>query len=196
MKAKPMIGDYEVPGIQRIGTVEQRRLVEIPVPGLAGSYHQDLGQGPIAIVIEGTLAGDDARDTFLTTVRGMFNEPDPVDFVADITTATELEQVHLSELNVGEAAGSAHTFRYRITLAQHTPPPPPPPALGPSDLDAGLLDEAAALAEAMQIPDLLGAVPELSDPTPPLKGTLDGVKSALEGLSGVSDAFTSLFGGP
>jgi len=48
MKIKPMIGEYEVPGLERIGAQEHRRLHEIPVPGLAGSYHQDLGSHPLA----------------------------------------------------------------------------------------------------------------------------------------------------
>jgi len=195
-----MIGEYEVPGIRRIGTVEDRRLVTIGVPGLEGSYHQDLGAGPISVRIEGTLAGDDARDDFLGKLREMFNAGEPVDFVADILTATEVDKVLVSDLAVGEVAGTPHSFRYAIVLTQHVEPPPSSPGadlgfgdLG--DLDASVLAEAVSLVSAMQIPDLIASVPDLKDPTPPLKGTLDGVTSALGGLSGVSDKLTELFGG-
>ena len=48
--------------------------------------------------------------------------------------------------------------------------------------------------DAMQVPDLLGSIPELKDPTPPLKDVLDGVTGALGPVSDVSAALTSLFG--
>ena len=200
MKVKPMIGDYEVPGIQRIGTMERRHLVEVSVPGLEGSYHQDLGSAAIEIVIEGTLAGDEARDDFLSSVREKLNAGEPVDFVGDIATATEIVQVLVADLKVREVAGSADTFRYAMVLAQHVEPPTGAPGedLGfgdLSDMEAGLDLEAGDLFDVMQVPDLLSAIPSISDPTPPLAGVLDGVKSALDGLSGVSGALTDLFGG-
>jgi hypothetical protein len=199
MKVKPMIGEYEVPGIQRIGTIEDRRLVEIPVPGLAGSYHQDLGSGAVSLRIEGTLAGDDARDDLLGKVREMFNAGDPVDFVADIVTATHVEKVLLTDLAVAEVAGSADTFRYAIVLAQHVEPPPPSPGADQgfgdlSDVNAAVAAEGAALAGAMNVPDLIGALPSLKDPTPPLRGTLDGVHSAVSGLSAIGGKLKDLFG--
>jgi len=199
VKVKPMIGEYEVPGIQRIGTIEDRRVVEIPVPGLAGSYHQDLGSGAVSLRIEGTLAGDDARDDFLGKVRDMYNAGDPVDFVADIVTATHVEKVLLTDLAMAEVAGSADTFRYAIVLAQHVEPPPPSPGADQGfgdlgDVNAAIAAEGAALAGAMNVPDLIGALPNLKDPTPPLRGTLDGVHAAVGGLSAVGGKLKELFG--
>jgi hypothetical protein len=201
VKVKPMIGEYEVPGIQRIGTIEGRALVEIPVPGLDGSYLQDLGGDLTAIVIEGTLAGDESRDAFLTAVRAAFSAGEPVDFVADITAATSIEKVRIAGLDVVEAASSADTFRYLIALRQHVEPPPTGPG---ADLGFGdLADVAAAIDlealtnfDALQIPDLLGSLPELSDPTPPLAGVVDGVKSALAPIQAVSGVLAGLFGSP
>lgn len=198
MKIKPMLGEYEIPGIQRIGAVEEKNLVRIDVPGLAGNYHQDLGSESAGILIEGTLAGDESRDNFLTDLREKFKTGEPVDFVADITTATEIDQVLVKELKVIEAAGEADTFRYRIMLAQYVPPPPPPTVAGFDDLSAlddALNLEAGNLFDVLQIPDLLGAIPELSDPTPPLRQTLDGVKSAMDALGGIGPSITGLFGG-
>ena len=197
MKVKPMIGEYEVPGIQRIGTIEARRLVEIPVPGLEGGYHQDLGSGPVSVRIEGTLAGDDPENDFLGKVRQMYNAGDPVDFVADIITATHVDKVLVTDLVLREVAGSADTFRYTVVLTQHVEPPPPSTGLGfgdLSDVTAGIAAEAAAAAGAMNVPDLLSTLPDLKDPTPPLKGTLDGVKSAVEGISAIGGQLKNVFG--
>jgi hypothetical protein len=199
MKVKPMIGTYEVPGIQRIGTVEDRRVVEIPVPGLTGSYHQDLGSGAVSVRIEGTLAGDDDRDDFLGKVRALYDAGDPVDFVADIVTATQVDKVLLTDLMVAEVAGTADTFRYAIVLTQHVEPPPASPGgdQGFGDLDdvnAAIAAEGAALAGAMNVPDLISSLPNLKDPSPALKGTLDGVTSAVSGLSAVGGKLKDLFG--
>lgn len=200
MKVKPMIGEFEVPGIQRIGSLEDRRVIEVPVPGLEGSYHQDLGAGAVTVRIEGTLAGDDARDNFLDKVREMYNAGEPVDFVADITTATHVDKVLLTDLGVGEVAGVPDTFRYAIVLTQHVEPPPASSGADQgfgdlTDVNTSILGEAASLASAMNVPDLLGSLPDLHDPTPPLHATLAGVKSALGGLSGVGDQLKNLFGG-
>jgi hypothetical protein len=190
-----MIADYAIPGLQRIGTIEQRALVEVPVPGLEGSYHQDLGSGAVSIVIEGTLAGDEARDSFLEKVRARFVEGEPVAFVADITTATTVEEVHVKDVRVEEVAGSTDPVRYRLVLTQHVPPPPPADlAADLGDLEGALDLEALDLLDVLQIPDLLTAIPELSDPTPPLRDTLNDVRSALEDLGTVGGAITELFG--
>src|SRR4051794_18979927 len=148
-----MLGEYEVPGIQRIGTAQARALVEIHVPGLDGSYHQDLGSRAATIVIEGTLAGDDPRDGFLASARAALDAGDPVDFVADILTATAVEKVHVADLRVAEVAGAADSFRYTLSLTQHTDPPPEPDA-GLGDLADAIDAEAGSLFDALQVPDL------------------------------------------
>ncbi len=108
-----MIGDFEVPRIERIATVESRRLARLSVPGLAGDLHQDLGVDSIAIEICGSLQGDTERDDFLNSIRDAFNAGDAVDFVADIATATELEQVLVEGLHVEEVNDAAGCIRYR-----------------------------------------------------------------------------------
>ena len=60
--------------------------------------------------------------------------------------------------------------------------------------EARILAEAGSLMDALQVPDLLGSVPDISDPTPPLKAGVEGIKSALDGLSGVGPALSDLFG--
>lgn len=190
MKIRPMIGSYEVPGIQRIGTLERRHLARLAVPGLAGMYHQDLGAAAARIVIEGTLAGDEARDAFLAALRAPLAAGAPLDFVADIVTATEIEQVLIADLDVEEVAASADGFRYAMTLLQYTEPPPPPadPAL-----EAALALEAQDLFDTSKLPEMMSA-PDFGNPVPPLQSTLDGAKAALQSLSGIGPALGELFG--
>jgi hypothetical protein len=190
MKIKPMIGEYEVPGLERIGAQERRRLREIPVPGLGGSYHQDLGAHPLSLRLEGSLQGDEARDGFLETVRGLFSAGDPVDFVADITTATTIEKMIVVGLDVEESAEVPDTFRYAISLLQYTEPPPDP---APEDLAEDIAAEADLLSDLMEIPDLLSA-PDFGDPTPPLRGALDQFKGVMDGLGSLGPAAADLFG--
>lgn len=185
-----MIGAYELPGLQRIGTQERRHLVPVAVPGLAGAYHQDLGAAAARIVLQGTLAGDDARDAFLTALREPLAAGEPVDFVADIVTATEIEQVLVADLDVEEVAASADGFRYALTLVQYTEPPPPPadPAL-----EETLALEAEDLFDTSKLPEML-SVPDFGNPVPPLEATIDGAKAALESLTALGPQLTELFG--
>jgi hypothetical protein len=185
-----MIAELEVPGLTRIGTVESRRLVEIPVPGLPGSYHQDLGHDPLRLRLEGSLHGHDAQDAFLAEVRRMHLSAEPVDFVADITTATALEQMLVADLRMEEVSTEDEVLRYAITLVQYTEPPPEP-AL--DEIADEIADEADALVDIMDVPDLLSA-PDFGDPTPPLQDTLDEFDNAMDELDDLGPALNELFG--
>jgi len=185
-----MIAEFEVPGLTRIGTVESRRLVEIPVPGLPGSYHQDLGHQPLHLRMEGSLHGDEAHADFLEEIRRLHQAAEPVDFVADITTATDLEQMLVASLRLEESSNDDGVLHYAITLVQYTEPPPEP-AL--DELADEIADEADALVDIMEVPDLLSA-PDFGDPTPPLTDTLDEFNSAMAELDDLGPALAELFG--
>jgi hypothetical protein len=187
MIVRPMIADWPVPRIERLGTVDRRRLARMSVPGLAGDLHHDLGTHSLAVEIEGSLHGDAERDEFLTRVREPFLAGDPVTFVADITTATELEQVLIEGLEVEEINDSARSFRYRILIRQYVEPPEPPPLV--DELGADLVPELDLLADlglaGLELPNLLGDIPSIGDPTPALREALVGVGTALEPLDTV-----------
>jgi hypothetical protein len=191
-----MIGDWPVPRIERIGTVDRRRLARLSVPGLAGDLHHDLGTHSLAVEIEGSLHGDVERDEFLTRVREPFLAGDPVTFVADITTATELEQVLIEGLEVEEVNDAARSFRYRILIRQYVEPPEPPPLIDELGADLGPeLDLLADLGLAgLELPNLLGDIPSIGDPTPPLREALAGVGSALEPLNAMFAEVGARFG--
>jgi len=197
MKVKPMLGDWEVPHIAAIRSAERRAFAELPVPGRAGSVFQDLNAGPLRLAIEGSLYGDEARDDFLEEIRGKFRAGEPVTFVADIVTATEVQHVIVEELRFEESGVRPDQIDYFLVLRESPPPPPPPNPLG--GLDTGLLDQAGSFLDsvtgALDAIGMLGSVPELKDPTPPLRGALDNVKSAVGGLGGVAAKLGDLFGG-
>jgi hypothetical protein len=193
VKVKPVIGGWEIPHIASIGSLERRSFAELEVPGKTASLFQDLSATPTRIVITGSLYGDEDRDAFLEQVRGKFRAGEPVTFVADIVTATEVQFVVVETLRFEQSATRPDEIDYLIAVRESPPPPPPP---GPS-LDDGLLDEAAGFADS--VTGALNAieaasVPDFGDPTPPLQGTLDGLGAALGGLSEVPAKLTGLFG--
>lgn len=181
---KPMIGDWAVPRIERVATVDRRRLARLSVPGLAGDLHHDMGSHSLTVDIEGSLHSDEERDDFLDKIRTPFLAGDPLTFVADITTATKLEMVVIEGLEVEEVNDSARSFRYRIRVRQYVEPPEPPPMI--DDLGADLGPELDQLADlgltGLELPNLLGDVPAIGDPTPPLKEALSGVAAAVAPL--------------
>lgn len=195
MLVRPLIGGWSPPSIERIASYESRRLAVLPVPGLSGDLHQDMGRGALAIEIVGSLATDETRDTFLKDVREKFLAGAPVDFVADIAKESELERVLIEELRFEETR-DADMFRYRIVLREYTEPPEPP---GPSlDLGAELgldLDDLAALGlDALDLPALLGEVPEVGEILEPLKPAANALKEAVSGAAKVLDPLKALFG--
>ncbi len=196
MNAKPVLDSWEIPSISSISSHEQRKFVELPVPGKTGSLYQDTNTAPTRILIRGSLYGDDKRNDFLQEVRGKFQAGTPVTFVADITTATTVQYVIIETLDFSESGLLPDQTTYTIVLRESPPPPPPPNPLG--GLDTGLLDQAQGLVDsvtgALDVIDTLGSVPDIGDPTAPLQGTLDGVRSALDGLSGIASSLGELFG--
>ncbi len=196
MNVKPVLGDWEIPRIEALDALENRRFVELTVPGRAGSLYQDLNRRPLRVALSGSLYGDETRNEFLTSLREKFHAGEPVTFVADILTATEVQYVVIETLEVAETGIRPDQMTYRMILRESPPPPPPPDPLG--GIDTGLLDGAGDLLDsvtgALDALEMLGSIPNIEDPTPPLRDTLTGVASALEGLSGLAGSLTDLFG--
>ena len=121
MNVKPMLGDWEIPRIASINTLERRAFVEMPVPGRVGSLFQDLNTTPTRIAISGSLYGDEARNAFLEELRGKFRQGVPVTFVADIVTATEVQYVIIETLRFQESGTKPDQIDYFMVL-QESPP--------------------------------------------------------------------------
>lgn len=192
-----MLGDYALPRVTRLETLEQRQLAELDIPGRAGSLFQDLGRGPTRVVAEGSLYGDEPGTEFLTAAREKYLAAEPLTFVSDIATGTELQYVLIERLHVQAAASHPDQVDYTVWLVECPPPPPPPDLLG--GIDTSLLDAAAGMLDsalgALDALAALGNVPDLSDPTKPLAGALDEVKDAVGTLGGVGSTLQGLLGG-
>lgn len=195
MNVKPILDSWEIPRIESIRLAEHRVWVEHAIPGRQGSLYQDLGTRPAAIVISGSLAGDQVRDEFLETVRAKFQAGQPVTFTADITTATQIQYVVIEDMDFAEVAGLPDSFRYSIVLRE-SPPPPPPGGL--PDVDAGLLDQALEavgdIGDLSNLLDVVQGVPDLANPVPPLTDALSEVNAAASGLGSIADGLKGLFG--
>lgn len=198
MILRPMVGQWEVPCIERISTVEGRRFASLSVPGLLGDIQQDLGAKSLVVEIVGSLQGDQARDDFLDNLRPSFRAGEPVAFVADILTAAELGDVVIEALDVEETNEAAGSFRYRLVLREFARPPRPPTPVDElgSDLDADLGDLAKLGLDGLELPGLLGAIPDIGDPMPLLREALGGVGEALKPISGLLNSLREKLGVP
>jgi hypothetical protein len=181
MLVRPMIGSWEPPMIERVSAWEARRLKVLPVPGLSGDLHQDLGRSAMVVEIVGSLSTDDARDTFLKDLREQFLAGNPVDFVADIVKESELERVLIEEFRLEETAGDPSPFRYRIVLREYTEPPEPP-APGPDfglelDPELDLLSDLGL--DALDLPAIAADIPQIGDVLAPLKPAAENLKQQL-----------------
>jgi len=193
MLVRPMLGGWEPRGIEAIRTDEARRLVRLPVPGLSGDLHQDLGRSMLALRIVGSLAGDEARDEHLKELRTRFKDGTPVDFVADIINESELERVLISDFRLEERAGDPDGFHYEIVLVEYTEPPEPPSP----GLDLGLDDLGLDIDLGLDLLDLaglIGSVPNLGDVLAPVQQGAAALKQALGGAGSLLAPMQRLFG--
>jgi hypothetical protein len=196
-----MLAGVELPNVQKVSTDEGRAIVEHRVPGLEGSVLQDMGRGSTAISLEGVFHGEEALGN-LEELRGHFKAGEPVLFTADITTATDVSEVLIDDLEVKEVAGRPNYYRYTIRLVEYVPPPTPaaPGLETPIDAEIGLEAEewSAGLADNLDlvsdITDTLGSIPDFGNPTEPLMGALDDFKAATSGLDDVTSALKDLYG--
>ena len=195
MNTKPMLGDWEVPRIQKMRSEERRRIAELPIPGKAGSLLQDLNSAPTAVEIHGSLYADE-RSEFLTNVREKFRAGEPLTFVADITEATDVQYVMIESLLVEESSRRPDQIDYFLKLRESPPPPPPNDLLG--GIDDGLLglaeDFVDGVTDVLDAIDALANVPDFSDPSALLGGTLDDVSSAVGQLDDIGGLIDDLFG--
>ena len=199
MAIAPVLGQWTVPRIESIRAVESRRLAALPVPGLMGTLHQDLGARSMCVEICGSLHGEEARDGFFEEVRELFRAGEPVDFVADIVSATQVEKVLIEELVVEQSNSWQESLHYRVVLREYVEPPPPPSNLDDLGLDLGLdtdLDLLAGLGlDGLELPDLLVDIPTLGDPVAPVLPALDGLKQATAPLAAVTQSLKDFLSG-
>jgi hypothetical protein len=196
MSLTPMLGDFELPRVTRLETLEARDFLELPVPGRAGSLFQDLNRQPTRIVIEGSVFGTQPGLDFLNAVREKYSAGEPMTFTSDIVTGTDLQYVLLQQLHVQAEASAPDQIDYAVWLTECPPPPPPGGLL--DGIDTGLLDAAAGMLDtamgALDALAALGSMPELSDPTTPLAGIVGETGPALGRLGDIGTGLRDLLG--
>ncbi len=195
MNIKPVLGDWEIPRIQTLRSDEQRRIVELPVPGRAGNLLQDLSGAATVINIQGSLIADERSD-FLSNIREKFRAGEPLTFIADITEATDIQYVMIESLVVEESSLYTDQIDYMMKLRESPPPPPPPDLLGA--IDDSLLglaeDFIDGVTDVLDAIDALANVPDFSDPSALLGGALDDVTGAVGQLDDIGNLIDNLFG--
>jgi hypothetical protein len=122
-RVRPVLGELELPLVQRVTTEEAQAVVGHRVPALGGELTQLLHRGATRVVVRGILAGDTASAD-LEALRALLHAGDPLPFVADVMTATQVRQVLVADLRVGEVAGRVGTRWYETTLEEYVDPPP------------------------------------------------------------------------
>ena len=196
MSLTPMLGDFELPRVTRLETMETRDFVELPVPGRPGSLFQDLNRQPARIVVEGSIFGEQPGLDFLAAVRERHLAGAPMTFTSDIATGTDIQYVVLQQLHVVAEASAPGQIDYAVWLAECPPPPPPPGLL--DGIDTGLLDDAAGMLDsamgALDALAALGSVPELSDPTGPLADIASSTGPAIGRLGSLGAGLRDLLG--
>lgn len=141
---RPMLDDVELQQVQKIDTEEDQVLAQHGVPALEGDFFQGLGRRSTRVTLTGVMTGPEAVEG-LKTLREKFRTAEPVSFVADIASATKVDQVLIEEMGVRELAGRSERFEYALTLREFLPPPrpevipPPPPPPPPPSVTTGTL---------------------------------------------------------
>lgn len=119
----PMLAEIELKTIQEISTTEGRALAKHKIPGMDGYVFQNLGRKPTKVMFSGILYGEKAKED-LEKLWTKFKAGEPVSFVADITTTTDISQVLIEDLKMNEVAGKPDQFRYSAVLRECPSPPP------------------------------------------------------------------------
>ncbi len=120
--ARPMLDDVELQQVQKIEVDEDQVLIQHGVPALEGDFLQRLNRRATQVTLTGVLTGPEVGEG-LKTLREKFRAAEPVPFVADMTTATQVDQVLIEEMGVRELAGKPERFEYALTLREFIVPP-------------------------------------------------------------------------
>lgn len=197
MIIKPMLDSFELPCIESIHCLERRRLANHSVPGLSGDLHQDLGEESLRVEIIGSLQGDERRDQFLESIREKFKTGIPLSFVADILTATELEQVVIEQLQIEEHNQWDRPVLYCLVLRRYVEPPEPVSSFDDLGIEFDAeLDLLAGLGlDGLELPDLLVDIPTIGNPVEPILPALDGTDGIVSGIGSLLDDFSRKFTG-
>jgi hypothetical protein len=116
----------EVRGMNRLGVLSKRRLIEHRIAGAYGSIISDTGRQALKILVEGEFVGENSMQG-ITQLRSKYRAGKPVEFTSEITVFAQVKKVLLEELQIFSLAGLQNNYRYRMLLREYKEPPPPSP---------------------------------------------------------------------
>jgi outer membrane protein OmpA-like peptidoglycan-associated protein len=148
MPVKPMLDSLELQQVQKIEAEENEAVRRHSVPALEGDFLQDLGRRAVRITLNGVLTGSQASDG-LKQLREKFQKAQPVPFVADIATATNVNNMLVEEMGVRELAGKTERFEYALVLHEFIPPPQPQQQPPPNPPPPVVVDKATLVVEVI-----------------------------------------------
>jgi outer membrane protein OmpA-like peptidoglycan-associated protein len=141
-----MLDDLELQQVQSIEVDGDQVWAQHAIPALEGDFFQGLGRRASRVTLLGVLTGAEV-DEGLENLRHKFRAAAPVSFVADIATATRIDQMLIEEMGVRELAGKPSRFEYAFTLREYSPAtpteieiPPPPPPPPPPPVETSVLE--------------------------------------------------------
>ena len=148
----PMLGDLELQQVQQLDIEADQVLTEHDIPALEGNFYQPEGRRGSLITVSGVLTGvsieedDEANPaTDLKALREKFKDAQPLSFVSDIISATDLDEVLIEDMEITEIAGKPNRFEYAFRLREYTPAPSeptePPEIIPPQTQTATLIVE-------------------------------------------------------
>ncbi len=124
-RIKPMLGEIELRQVQQLDIDADQILTRHDIPGLEGDFFQQEGRRASKITVSGVISGAESGEG-LKLLREQFRTAEPVSFVSDIISATDLNEVLIEDMEVTEVAGKANRFEYAFTLQEFTAPPAEP----------------------------------------------------------------------
>lgn len=154
---RPMLGGVELQHVQRLEIDGDQVLVQHGVPALEGDFLQGLGRRGAQVALAGVLTGPESGQG-LKDLRTKFRAAEPVPFLADLSSATRVDQVLIEEMGVRELAGKPERFEYAFTLREYLPPAEPEVAA--EQVEEGIQEQATEISSQQidDISDALGAL--------------------------------------
>lgn len=150
-RIKPMLGEIELQQVQQLDIDADQILTRHEIPGLESDFFQQEGRRGSKITLSGVVSGAESGEG-LKLLREQFRAAEPVSFVADIISATDLDEVLIKDMEITEIAGKPNRFEYAFTLLEYTAPPAeptePPPIIPPP-----LVQTATLIVEVIVLGD-------------------------------------------
>lgn len=194
------LGGITLTLLTQVSVREDARLVQHAVPGMSGSLIQALGRPSVVVELHGIFYGDEAAAQ-LQQLREAHLKHEPVDFFTEAIGEGYFTQALIAKLEVRQRAEYPNQFDFVCEVVEYVEPPEPVVTSPLGDLDAGLLNDAAAFMDDVQnavdqvsqLTDLIANIPSFGNPTTQLNQMLTDYTSTVQDGLSVLESIRVLF---